>query len=84
MWYNIIKKNMKNYRNENDMEKIINGEKLEVYELDEELRVRFKNRSMPLKLFEDLSAINPKFYELSIDEFEKLLWQLYPNGNICR
>ena len=66
------------------MEKTINGEKVEVYELNSELRVKFKNCSMPLKLFEDLSAINPKFYELSIDEFEKLLWQVYPNGSICR
>ena len=66
------------------MEKIINGEKVEVYELDGELRVKFKNRSMSLKLFEDLSAINPKFYELSIDEFEKLLWQIYPNSSISR
>ena len=43
------------------MEKIINGEKVEVYELDGELRVKFKNRSMSLNLFEDISAINPKF-----------------------
>lgn len=75
---------MKNYKKENSMERTINGEKIEVYELDGELRVKFKNRSMPLKLFEDLSAINPKFYELSIDEFEKLLCQVYPNGSICR
>ena len=66
------------------MEKIINGEKFEIYELDGELRIKRNGFNMPLEDFEKFSNLNPKFYELSIDEFEKLLWQLYPNGSICR
>ena len=63
------------------MEKIINGEKVEIYELGDEKQVRLKNgRSMSLSIFEKLLALNPKFYELSDDDLTKLLMQIFPGG----
>ena len=43
------------------MEKTINGEKVEVYELDGELRAKADGCDMPLYAFEELSKVNLKF-----------------------
>ena len=66
------------------MEKIINGEKFEIYELDGELRIKRNGFNMPLDEFEKLLTLNPKFYELSSEEILTLLHKLYPNGSYCR
>lgn len=66
------------------MEKIINDEKFEIYELDGELRIRRNGFNMPLDEFEKLLTLNPKFYELSSEEILTLLHKLYPNGSYCR
>ena len=66
------------------MEKIINGEKVEVYELDGELRAKADGCDMPLYAFEEFSKVNPKFYKLSDDEILDLFKKLRSDRIICR
>lgn len=66
------------------MEKIINGEKVEIYELNGELRVRKNRCDMPLEDFEKFSNLNPKFYELSDEDFTKLFKKVFPGGSFSR
>ena len=66
------------------MEKTINGEKVEVYELDGELRAKADGCDMPLYAFEELSKVNLKFYKLSDDEIIDLFKKLRSDRIICR
>ena len=66
------------------MEKIINGEKFEIYELDGELRIRRNGFDMPLYAFEEFSKVNPKFYKLSDDEILDLFKKLRSDRIICK